>query len=156
MRNIESALYHSKRGGRGRITVYSNEIEQLILEKARMEQALRRAVANDDVQPHFQPIISLQDGKLLGFEALARWIDPELGMVSPAKFIPLAEERGIISSLTDKLLLHAARVAAGWPGDFLSFVQPVECPVWLIQPLPSRSSRQSRRQDLSPIVSKLR
>lgn len=122
MRNIESALYHSKRGGRGRITVYSNEIEQLILEKARMEQALRRAVANDDVQPHFQPIISLQDGKLLGFEALARWIDPELGMVSPGKFIPLAEERGIISSLTDKLLLHAARVAAGWPGDFfLSF-----------------------------------
>ncbi len=122
MRNIESALYHSKRGGRGRITVYSNEIEQLILEKARMEQALRRAVANDDVQPHFQPIISLQDGKLLGFEALARWIDPELGMVSPAKFIPLAEERGIISSLTDKLLHHAARVAAAWPGDFfLSF-----------------------------------
>ena len=122
MRNIESALYHSKRGGRGRITVYSNEIEQLILEKARMEQALRRAVANDDVQPHFQPIISLQDGKLLGFEALARWIDPELGTVSPGKFIPLAEERGIISALTDKLLLHAARVAAGWPGDFfLSF-----------------------------------
>jgi len=122
LKNIESALYHSKRGGRGRITVYSGEIEEMILENARMEQALRRAIANNEVQPHFQPIISLQNGRLLGFEALARWVDPELGFVSPAKFVPLAEERGIISQLTDKLLLHAARVASGWPENiFLSF-----------------------------------
>lgn len=122
MKNIESALYHSKRGGRGRITVFSKEIEDIILENARMEQALRRAIANNEVRPHFQPIISLQDGKLLGFEALARWIDPDLGFVSPAKFIPLAEERGIIAPLTEKLLFHAAKVAAGWPDEiFLSF-----------------------------------
>ena len=122
MKNIESALYHSKRGGRGRITVFSKEIEDIILENARMEQALRRAIANNEVRPHFQPIISLQDGKLLGFEALARWIDAEHGFVSPAKFIPLAEERGIIAALTDKLLFHAAKVASGWPDDvFLSF-----------------------------------
>ncbi len=122
MKNIESALYHSKRGGRGRITVFSKEIEDIILENARMEQALRRAIANNEVRPHFQPIILLQDGKLLGFEALARWIDAEHGFVSPAKFIPLAEERGIIAALTDKLLLHAAKVASAWPDDvFLSF-----------------------------------
>ncbi|MEM8651188.1 MAG: EAL domain-containing protein [Pseudomonadota bacterium] len=122
MKNIESALYYSKRGGRGRITIFSREIEELILENARMEQALRRAIANNEVRPYFQPIISLQDGKLLGFEALARWIDADLGFVSPAKFVPLAEERGIIAALTDKLLLHAAKVAAGWPeGIFLSF-----------------------------------
>lgn len=122
MRNIESALYHSKKGGRGRITVYSQDIENIILENARLEQALRRAIANNEVRPHFQPIISLQDGKLLGFEALARWVDSELGFVSPEKFIQLAEERGIISALTEKLLLHAARVAAGWPNEiFLSF-----------------------------------
>ncbi|MEM7215268.1 MAG: EAL domain-containing protein [Pseudomonadota bacterium] len=122
MKNIDSALYHSKRGGRGRITVFSKEIEDIIIENARMEQALRAAIANNLVRPHFQPIISLQDGKLLGFEALARWVDPELGFVSPAKFVPLAEERGIIASLTEKLLLHAARVASGWPDEiFLSF-----------------------------------
>jgi len=122
MKNIESALYYSKRSGRGRVTVFSKEIENLILENARMEQSLRRAIANGEVTPHFQPIISLQDGKLLGFEALARWVDPELGQVSPGRFVPLAEERGIISSLTDHLLLHAARVAASWPEDiFLSF-----------------------------------
>ncbi len=122
MKKIESALYHSKRNGRGSITVFSREIEELILENARMEQALRRAIANNEVCPHFQPIISLQNGTLLGFESLARWIDPELGFVSPGKFVPLAEERGIIAPLTEKLLMHAARVAAGWPGDiFLSF-----------------------------------
>ncbi len=122
LKNIESALYHSKRGGRGRITVYSKEIEEIMLESARMEQALRAAIANNQVRPHFQPIISLQNGKLLGFEALARWVDPELGFVSPAKFVPLAEERGIIAPLTERLLLHAAKVAAGWPDDiFLSF-----------------------------------
>ena len=122
MRNIESALYHSKRGGRGRITVFSTQIEELLLETARMEQALRRAIANNEVRPHFQPIISLQTGELLGFESLARWIDHELGFVSPAKFIPLAEERGIIAPLTEKLLHQAAKVAASWPGNiFLSF-----------------------------------
>ena len=58
----------------------------------------------------------------MGFEALARWIDKDLGFVSPAKFIPLAEERGIIAPLTEKLLLQAAATAASWPSDmFLSF-----------------------------------
>ena len=122
MGNIDTALYHSKRNGRGRVTVYNRELEEMVRENARMEQALRSAVANHQVTPHFQPIISLQDGKLLGFESLARWIDPELGFVSPAKFIPLAEERGIIASLTDSMLYQAARAAAEWPENlFLSF-----------------------------------
>lgn len=120
--NIETALYHSKRNGRGRLTVYSPEIERNVREMAVMEQALRRAIYDDIIAPHFQPIISLQDGRLLGFESLARWIDPELGFVSPAKFIPLAEERGIIAQLTEVLLVKAAKTAAEWPEDlFLSF-----------------------------------
>ncbi len=120
--NIETALYHSKRNGRGRMTVYSPEVERNVREAAVMEQALRRAISDDIIAPHYQPIISLQDGSLLGFEALARWIDPELGFVSPAKFIALAEERGIIAQLTEVLLAKAARTAAEWPDDlFLSF-----------------------------------
>ena len=118
---IETALYHSKRHGRGRVTIYSPELEGLVREDARIEQALRSAVANDEVVPHFQPIISLQDGRLLGFEALARWTDPELGAISPGRFIPLAEERGIIAQLTESLLSQAARAAAEWPEElFLS------------------------------------
>ncbi len=122
MANIDTAVYHSKRGGRGRVTIFTREVEDMVRENARIEQALRNAIANGEVTPHFQPIISLQDGKLLGFESLARWIDRDLGFVSPAKFIPLAEERGIIAALTDSLLLQAARVAADWPEEmFLSF-----------------------------------
>jgi len=122
MSNIGTALYHSKRRGRGRVTIYSREIEEIVRENARLEQALRNAIANNEVRPFFQPILSLQDGRLLGFEALARWFDAELGSVSPAKFIPLAEERGIIAPLTESLLLQAARSAADWPEDlFLSF-----------------------------------
>lgn len=122
MSAIETALYHSKRKGRGRLTLYSPEVENTVRENAILEQALRSAIAENSIAPHYQPIISLQDGTLLGFEALARWIDPELGFVSPAKFIPLAEERGIIAPLTEVLLLQAARTAADWPEDlFLSF-----------------------------------
>ncbi|MEM7462001.1 MAG: EAL domain-containing protein [Pseudomonadota bacterium] len=122
MANIDTAVYHSKRGGRGRVTIFTREVEDMVRENARIEQALRNAIANGEVTPHFQPIISLQDGRLLGFESLARWIDRDLGFVSPAKFIPLAEERGIIATLTDSLLLQAARVAADWPEEmFLSF-----------------------------------
>ena len=119
---VETALHHSKRRGRGRVTLHSKEIDHLVDEGARMEKALREAIASHDVRPHFQPIISLQDGRLLGFEALARWTDPELGEVSPSKFIAIAEERGLIISLTESLLIQAASAAAAWPDDlFLSF-----------------------------------
>ncbi|PCI06121.1 MAG: GGDEF-domain containing protein [Hyphomicrobiales bacterium] len=120
--NLTSALAHSKRAGQGRVTVYSREHEQENLDNARLEQALRRAIDNTEVLPHFQPIISLQDGSLLGFEALARWNDPELGPVSPVKFIPLAEKRGMIAPLTESLLRQAAGAAVLWPAElFLSF-----------------------------------
>lgn len=120
--NLTRALVQSKSAGRGRVTVYSKELEQGILDDAMLEQALRRAIDHTEVLPHFQPIISLQDGALLGFEALARWIDPELGPVSPVKFIPLAEERGMIAPLTESLLRQAASAAVLWPEElFLSF-----------------------------------
>lgn len=122
MANIETALHYSKRKGRGRVTVYNADVEASVVEAAAIEQALRRAISDRNIKPHYQPIISLQDGSLLGFESLARWIDPVLGFVSPAKFIPLAEERGIIAPLTEVLLEQAARTAADWPDDlFLSF-----------------------------------
>lgn len=122
MKSADTALYRSKRRGRGQITVYSEEIAAEMKLATQLEQALRRAIIADDVQVHFQPIVNLRDRTLVGFEALARWRDAELGTVSPADFIPLAEERGFIDALTEVLLKKAAQAALSWPRElFLSF-----------------------------------
>lgn len=122
MKSADTALYRSKRRGRGQITVYSEEIAAEMKRATQLEQALRRAIIADDVEANFQPIVSLETGEVLGFEALARWHDAELGPVSPAIFIPLAEERAFIEPLTEVLLKKAARAALSWPKHlFLSF-----------------------------------
>jgi diguanylate cyclase (GGDEF)-like protein len=118
----ESALYQAKRSGRGRVVVYTREMEEAAMRVTRIEQALRRAVAAGEVEPHFQPIIDLKMRRIRGFETLARWSDPDLGPVSPAVFIPIAEERGIIGPLAQLVLRKATEAARAWPDDlFLSF-----------------------------------
>lgn len=122
LKSAETALYRSKRRGRGQITVYSQEIAQEMKRATQLEQALRNAIIADAVDVHFQPIVRLRDGAVLGFEALARWIDADLGFVSPAAFVPLAEERGFIDALSETLLRKAAEAALSWPRElFLSF-----------------------------------
>ncbi|MEO3997144.1 EAL domain-containing protein [Mesorhizobium sp. CAU 1732] len=118
----ETALYHAKRSGRGKVVVYTREMEEAAKRMTRIEQALRRAVAAGEVEPHFQPIVDLKSRQVIGFEALARWTDPDLGPVSPAVFIPIAEERGIIGPLSQLLLSKATQTARNWPDElFLSF-----------------------------------
>lgn len=118
----ETALYHAKRSGRGQVVIYTSEMEEAAKRMTRMEQALRRAVAAGEVEPHFQPIMCLNTNRPVGFEALARWHDHDLGHVPPSTFIPLAEERGIIGPLTQLLLTKAAQEAGNWPDElFLSF-----------------------------------
>jgi len=122
LKSAETALYRSKRRGRGQITVYSNEIAQEMKRATQLEQALRNAIIADAIEVHFQPIVSLANNAPVGFEALARWNDPDLGFVSPAVFVPLAEERGFIDALSEALLRKAAEAALAWPRDlFLSF-----------------------------------
>lgn len=118
----ETALYHAKRNGRGRVVVYSQEMEEAAKRVARIEQALRRAVSAGEVEPHFQPIVDLKSRTTIGFECLARWTDRDLGFVSPAVFIPIAEERGIVGPLSQLLLRKATEAARDWPEHlFLSF-----------------------------------
>jgi diguanylate cyclase (GGDEF)-like protein len=118
----ETALYHAKRSGRGGVVVFTREMEEAAKRVTRIEQALRRAVSASEVEPHFQPIVDLKTRKVIGFEALARWHDRDLGSVSPATFIPIAEERGIISQLSQLVLRKATEAARAWPQDlFLSF-----------------------------------
>ncbi|MES5044648.1 EAL domain-containing protein [Rhizobium nepotum] len=122
LKSAETALYRSKRRGRGQITVYSREIAQEMKRATQLEQALRNAIITDVIDVHFQPIVRLEEAKVIGFEALARWNDPDLGFVSPAVFVPLAEERGFIDALSEALLRKAAEAALFWPRElFLSF-----------------------------------
>jgi diguanylate cyclase (GGDEF)-like protein len=122
LKSADTALYRSKRRGRGQITVYSQEIAQEMRRATQLEQALRNAIIADEIDVHFQPIVSLCNDTVVGFEALARWCDRDLGYVSPAVFVPLAEERGFIDALSETLLRKAAEAALLWPKDlFLSF-----------------------------------
>ncbi|MDQ6434215.1 EAL domain-containing protein [Mesorhizobium sp. LHD-90] len=118
----ETALYHAKRSGRGKVVVYTREMEAAARRATHIEQALRRAVSSGEVEPHFQPIIDLATRRIRGFETLARWTDRDLGFVSPSIFIPIAEERGFIGPLSQLVLRKAAEAARSWPSDlFLSF-----------------------------------
>lgn len=118
----ETALYHAKRSGRGKVAVFTREMEEAAKHVTRIEQALRRAVSAGEVEPHFQPIVDLVTRRTVGFETLARWHDPDLGFVAPSVFIPIAEERGIIGPLAQLVLRKAAEAARNWPKDlFLSF-----------------------------------
>src|SRR5690606_17080494 len=90
LNKAETALYQAKRAGRGVVVVYTREMEEAAKRITRIEQALRRAVAAGDVEPHFQPIVDLATRRVVGFETLARWTDRDLGEVSPAVFIPIA------------------------------------------------------------------
>lgn len=116
------ALYNGKSAKRGGAILFSADHEARINNDARIEQALKGADLEQELQVVFQPIVDIRAQTTIGFEALARWNSPTLGRVSPADFIPVAERAGIIGGLTRPLLKKALATAAHWPrGVRLSF-----------------------------------
>jgi len=96
LKRADSAMYAAKENGRNQYQIFSESMLQETAERLTMEHALRHALTNGEMTIHYQPLISLSTGAVTGMEALLRWTHPRLGSVSPAQFIPLAEETGLI------------------------------------------------------------
>ncbi|MBP1151562.1 MULTISPECIES: EAL domain-containing protein [unclassified Methylocaldum] len=123
IRHADAAMYHAKRLGRNRFQFYSKSLTQEVLEKVRLETQLRQALKRGELEVFYQPQINLLDGTVSGAEALVRWRHPEIGLVSPTKFIPLAEESGIICQIGEFVLREACRQAKSWLDHGFSFQQ---------------------------------
>ncbi|MBJ7370685.1 MAG: EAL domain-containing protein [Pseudomonas sp.] len=115
LQRADSAMYRGKNNGRAVFYFYEASFEQEQREQAHFEQELRQAIEELQILPYYQPIVSLPDQRLVGFELLARWIHPERGMIMPQDFIPLTEQLGLIKQLTEGLLLQAFVEAQKWP-----------------------------------------
>jgi diguanylate cyclase (GGDEF)-like protein/PAS domain S-box-containing protein len=116
IRNADLALYAAKGNGRGRFRFYSSDLLQAAEDRRVLEEDLRDALANDQIWLAYQPVVSTATNIVTGFEALIRWEHPERGNISPALFIPIAEEANLIGDLGEWALRKACEQAAQWPG----------------------------------------
>lgn len=116
MRDALAAM--SRAGERGNAELFRSAYRSEAIERFRMESALSRALAEDQLRLHYQPIVTLGSGRVLGFEALLRWEHPQLGQVPPYKFIPVAEESGSILEIGRWVMEEAARQLRTWDEEF--------------------------------------
>ena len=109
IRKAEAALAKSREIGPGSIAYFSQDIEEEIMELTNIRNALGRAIENREIVPYYQPVFALDEGKIIGVEALARWENPDLGTLDPSKFISVAEETGLITDIGYCILNQAVR-----------------------------------------------
>jgi len=117
LKNADMALSRAKNDSRGTFSFFEAGMDARAQSRRKIESDLRDAIQNDVLRPYYQPLIDLSTGRVTGFEALVRWPDPERGMISPAEFIPVAEETGLINGLGGLMLRRACADAALWPED---------------------------------------
>jgi diguanylate cyclase (GGDEF)-like protein/PAS domain S-box-containing protein len=117
LKNADMALSRAKNDSRGTFSFFEAGMDARAQSRRKIEIDLRAAIQNDLLRPHYQPLIDLASGRITGLEALVRWPHPERGMVSPAEFIPVAEETGLINGVGGLMLRRACMDAAIWPDD---------------------------------------
>ncbi len=145
MRNAETALVHARGKGRNNYQFFSSEMTETARRRFALEASLRHALDREELRVHYQPQLNLKTGRVIGAEALIRWQHPERGMVSPADFIPVAEETGLIVPIGEWVLRKACRQLAEWQRMGLPEVRVGV----------NLSALQFQRQDLVKIVSDL-
>jgi diguanylate cyclase (GGDEF)-like protein/PAS domain S-box-containing protein len=117
MRNADMALYRAKSDGGGVHRFFEREMDRQAQKRRDMEVDLRRAFANGEFELYYQPLVDIAADRISGFESLLRWRHPQRGMISPADFIPVAEDIGLIVALGEWVLREACTEAAKWPAD---------------------------------------
>lgn len=118
LRNADTALYQAKERGKARHAVFNVEMYDQAVALLQLETDLRWAIERQELRVYYQPIISLATGQITGFEALVRWLHPERGLISPAEFIPVAEETGLITQIGQWVLHKSCQQLHQWQTHF--------------------------------------
>jgi diguanylate cyclase (GGDEF)-like protein len=145
LKNADTAMYRAKGQGRNNYQIYSTAMNVNVFERLAMENSMRQALERKEFLLHYQPQVDLNTGQIVGFEALMRWQHPDLGLVSPAKFIPIAEETGLIVPMGEWALRTACAQNKVWQDSGLS---PVVVSV-------NMSVRQFQQKNLVGMVSQV-
>jgi diguanylate cyclase (GGDEF)-like protein len=117
MIKADLALYEAKSSGKGQVVFFHDQMDTEYQQRQLLKAELRKAIEQQDLRLVYQPLIDPRENRIVGCEALARWTHPTLGPISPAQFIPIAEETGMITDLTRLVLSVATRDCLSWPGD---------------------------------------
>jgi diguanylate cyclase (GGDEF)-like protein/PAS domain S-box-containing protein len=118
LRNADMAMYRAKAAGQARFEVFDRAMHARALSRLQMETDLRRALEREEFRVHYQPIISLETGRIMGLEALVRWSHPDQGWLPPDEFIPAAEETGLILPLGEWVLRESCRHLKRWQEQY--------------------------------------
>ena len=121
LRNADLAMYAAKAAGKGIARAFEPSMHSIALDRIELEERLRDAVERGEIVVHYQPIVSVVDGAIVGAEALARWEHPDRGLVLPDAFIPTAEETGLIAGIGREVLAIACRDASTWTAYHANF-----------------------------------
>jgi diguanylate cyclase (GGDEF)-like protein/PAS domain S-box-containing protein len=123
LKKADAAMYLAKERGRNSFEFYHTELDAEVNERLAISNSLRRAVRAGELEVHYQPQVDMRTGRILGAEALLRWNDPELGMVPPSTFIPLAEESGLIVKMGEFVLREACKQLVAWKAQGLPMLR---------------------------------